>query len=296
VSVIAGSVVAATPASAQEQSSTMYISTVATTEQPAGEVHDVAMKKALAASVARGTTSSLQASKSTIQSGRSVKLTGKVTYGKGNAVVRTQAVTLESKSGTGWKTVASRSLSDDGVVTFTVKPSRSTTYRLTYAGAAPLAASVSPEQTVSVTAPPPPSPTGSSSSSRSSTSSSGWSSAAGTATGAKIVAAAAAHSGTPYSYGAGGPNAFDCSGLTQYVFRQFGVSLPHNAHAQLSYGRTVSKADALPGDLVFFLDGGHAYHVGIYAGGGYMIDAPRSGSTVGKHAIWSSNVVFRRMI
>ena len=110
---------------------------------------------------------------------------------------------------------------------------------------------------------------------------------AATGTGADIVAAAAVHIGKPYSYGAGGPNAFDCSGLTQYVFRQFGVSLPHNANAQLGYGRPVSRAEAAPGDLIIFLSGGHGYHAGIYAGGGYMIDAPGSGRTVGRASVWS---------
>jgi cell wall-associated NlpC family hydrolase len=119
---------------------------------------------------------------------------------------------------------------------------------------------------------------------------------AGSATGEAIVAAAAAESGKPYVYAAAGPNAFDCSGLVQYVFAQFGIALPHNAHAQMGYGTPVSAADAAPGDLIFFLDGGYAYHVGIYAGGGQMYDAPNSGSTVGLHSIWSTNVAFRRLV
>ena len=118
----------------------------------------------------------------------------------------------------------------------------------------------------------------------------------GSATGQAIVAAAAAESGKPYSYGAAGPNAFDCSGLVQYVLAQFGISLPHNAQAQMGYGTPVSAAEAVPGDLIFFLDGGYAYHVGIYAGGNQMYDAPNSGSTVGQHTIWTSNVAFRRLV
>ena len=53
---------------------------------------------------------------------------------------------------------------------------------------------------------------------------------------------------------------------------------------------------ANPGDLVVFVSGGHGYHVGIYAGGGYMYDAPRTGQTVGLHKIWSTNIVFRRVL
>jgi cell wall-associated NlpC family hydrolase len=58
----------------------------------------------------------------------------------------------------------------------------------------------------------------------------------------------------------------------------------------------VSAADAVPGDLMIFLDGGYGYHVGIYAGGNTMYDAPNSRSTVGRHTIWSTNVIFRRLV
>jgi cell wall-associated NlpC family hydrolase len=216
-----------------------------------------------------------------------VKLSGQVTYGVGGLAVRAQTVALEAKSGSTWKTVTSETLSDDGTVIFSVKPSSTTTYRLTYAGVGPLAPSVSSGQTVSVTAPAP--------SASSSGGSSGWSNVAATGTGADIVAAASVHIGKPYSFGAAGPNAFDCSGLTQYVFRQFGVSLPHNANAQMGYGRPVSRSEAAPGDLVFFVSGGHASHVGIYAGGGMMVHAPGSGRTVTRASVYSNNVVFRRM-
>ena len=304
VGVIAGSVVAATPASATQstQHSQVSASTLSTLSVPSTMVvskvvisarvaamQDLVRAKAAAVSAVRGTASTLSVSRGTIQAGRSVKLTGQVTYGAGALAVRAQAVALEAKSGSTWKTVTSETLSADGTVTFSVKPSRTTTYRLAYAGVGPLAPSVSSGQTVSVTAPPPPS--GSSSGG----SSVGWSNVAATGAGSDIVAAASVHIGKPYSYGAGGPNAFDCSGLTQYVFRQFGVSLPHNANAQLSYGRAVSRSAAAPGDLVFFLNGGRATHVGIYAGGGMMVHAPGSGRTVTRASVYSDNVVFRRL-
>jgi cell wall-associated NlpC family hydrolase len=114
--------------------------------------------------------------------------------------------------------------------------------------------------------------------------------------GARVVAAAARLEGRPYRYGAAGPSAFDCSGFTLYVFRQFGVYLPHKADSQRHYGRAVSRADARPGDLIVFLSGGYGYHAGIYAGGGYMWDSPHSGGYVGLHRIWSTNVVFRRLV
>jgi cell wall-associated NlpC family hydrolase len=270
----------------------LVLSKVVIAHRVAG-LQDLVAAKADAASVLGGTVSTLNASRRSVQAGRSVKLTGKVTLGGGAAIVSAQAVALEAKSGSAWKTVTSQALGADGMVTFAVKPDRTTTYRLAYAGIGVLTPSVSSGRTITVTAAAPAPSSGSSSTS--SASSAGWSNVAATGTGADIVAAAAVHIGKPYSYGASGPNAFDCSGLTSYVFRQFGVSLPHKANSQLAYGRPVSRADAAPGDLIIFLSDGYGYHVGIYAGGGYMIDAPGSGRTVGRHQIWSSNVVFRRL-
>jgi cell wall-associated NlpC family hydrolase len=249
---------------------------------------------------AMATQSELAADKMTILSGQSIVLVGRVTYGTGGKPFRGQPVRLEQGSGADWKTVGTALANADGSVTFTVKPATSTNYRLSYVGARAFAPSSSAVQSIGVKAPPPVvrrSPTTSSSS--------GWAPAGvsqigsngqTTGSGAAIVAAAAAQSGKPYIFGASGPNSFDCSGLTKFVYAQFGISLPHLANDQKGYGRPVSAADAAPGDLIFFLDGGYAYHVGIYAGGNQMIDAPRSGSTVGRHTIWSTNVTFRRLV
>lgn len=97
------------------------------------------------------------------------------------------------------------------------------------------------------------------------------------------IAAARAQLGKPYSWGASGPNSFDCSGLTAWAWRAAGVSLPHNAAAQQGFGRSVSRSDLQPGDLVFF--GSPAYHVGIYIGDGLMIHAPTTGDVVKTTAI-----------
>ncbi|HWG97888.1 MAG TPA: C40 family peptidase [Pilimelia sp.] len=111
--------------------------------------------------------------------------------------------------------------------------------------------------------------------------------------GTEVLAEASTLRGRPYRWGAAGPKAFDCSGLTRYVFRKFGKKLPHNANAQQRYGRAVPKSKAKVGDLVFFRQGTYAYHVGIYAGNGYIFDAPRPGQTVGKRKIWTAYVVRR---
>jgi len=98
--------------------------------------------------------------------------------------------------------------------------------------------------------------------------------------GIKVVLAAA-HSliGRPYRYGASGPDAFDCSGFTSYVWRAAGLELPHNSGAQYGSLPRVSLDDLLPGDLVFSGSGGVG-HVGLYVGGGQMINSPETGRRV----------------
>lgn len=83
--------------------------------------------------------------------------------------------------------------------------------------------------------------------------------------------------GVPYSWGANGPNSFDCSGLVKYVYAHFGISLPRTTYSQVAMGRSVSADQLQPGDLVFFRGAGH---VGIYIGGGQYIHAPQTGYTV----------------
>jgi len=112
--------------------------------------------------------------------------------------------------------------------------------------------------------------------------------------GSGVLAIASRYFGVPYRYGGTTPAGFDCSGFTRYVFHQVGVSLPRTANAQMGATRRVSRSSARAGDLVFFVSGGHAYHVGIFAGGNMMYDSPKPGRTVGKHVIWTSAVVFGR--
>jgi cell wall-associated NlpC family hydrolase len=78
---------------------------------------------------------------------------------------------------------------------------------------------------------------------------------------------AAAQKGDPYRYGAAGPNAFDCSGLTLYSYGKAGKTLPRTAQAQYNKTRRISSSNLQPGDLVFIGNSpGSIYHVGIYAG------------------------------
>ena len=86
--------------------------------------------------------------------------------------------------------------------------------------------------------------------------------------------------GKPYVYGATGPNSFDCSGLTLYVYNKFGVDISRTTYTQVSQGTKVNRSDLKPGDLVFFNTEGSISHVGIYIGDGDFIHAPRTGKPV----------------
>jgi len=86
--------------------------------------------------------------------------------------------------------------------------------------------------------------------------------------------------GKPYVYGATGPNAFDCSGLTQYVYNKFGIDISRTTYTQVGEGTKVNRSDLRAGDLVFFNTEGSISHVGIYIGNGAFIHAPRTGKPV----------------
>lgn len=97
---------------------------------------------------------------------------------------------------------------------------------------------------------------------------------------AKVVSFARKQIGDTYTAGGNGPNNFDCSGLTQFVFRvAANKELPHQSRAQYGKVSRIPKSKAQPGDLVFFFERG-AHHVGIYIGKGKMIDAVDEGRGV----------------
>ena len=100
----------------------------------------------------------------------------------------------------------------------------------------------------------------------------------GSASGNAIVSYAYQFIGTPYVYGATGPNSFDCSGFTSYVYRNSaGIDITRTTYSQIGVGTPVSYGDLQPGDLVFTYG---ADHVGIYVGGGQYIHAPQPGDSV----------------
>jgi cell wall-associated NlpC family hydrolase len=116
--------------------------------------------------------------------------------------------------------------------------------------------------------------------------------------GQRIITVAKRYVGTTrYVEGGSTPSSgFDCSGYTKYVYAQARVrTLPHSAEGQrrMSDMRRITRSQARPGDLVFYLSGGSAYHVAIYAGNGrqYAAATPRDG--IRYQAVWSSNVQYR---
>jgi|LSQX01.1.fsa_nt_gb cell wall-associated NlpC family hydrolase len=100
----------------------------------------------------------------------------------------------------------------------------------------------------------------------------------------KVIATAKSLIGTPYVYGGESPQegGFDCSGLTQYVYKQAGITLNRISSDQAKQGAAISYANIKPGDLVCFSFNmnGKVDHVGIYIGNGQMIHSPRTGETV----------------
>jgi cell wall-associated NlpC family hydrolase len=102
------------------------------------------------------------------------------------------------------------------------------------------------------------------------------------AIGQAVVDAGETKLGAPYVYAAGGPNAFDCSGVTRWAWMQLGVQLPHNSGAQWAAVERIALDQLEPGDLVFNWGGGGGPpgHVGIYVGDGMMIHSPNSSGVV----------------
>ena len=95
--------------------------------------------------------------------------------------------------------------------------------------------------------------------------------------GEQAVRAAETKLGSPYVYGAAGPDAFDCSGLVQWAYKQAGLNLPRTSYDQAAAGVAVAQSDLQVGDVISFYGGSHS---GIYAGNGNVIHASTAGQPV----------------
>jgi cell wall-associated NlpC family hydrolase len=110
------------------------------------------------------------------------------------------------------------------------------------------------------------------------------------ATAAAVLEIARRYVGVPYVWGGTTPAGFDCSGYTQYVYAQLGISLPRTSSGQRGAGVVVSAADARPGDLVW-----SPGHIGIYTGNGQHIAARRPGTPLSEGPLFP-NAIFIRVL
>jgi cell wall-associated NlpC family hydrolase len=246
---------------------TVALATPAAAAAPAPAVAPISLT-ALAAPASTATRVSISVSSTSITAYDPLAVWGRVYYGS-SSILRGETVVLQQYVGPGWRSVAWARANNSGYASYTIYPSGPANYRLYFGGAPGFAAAGSAAPAIKV---------------------------APATRASRVVAIAASKSGDWYVFGAAGPTVFDCSGLTMYAFKQVGINLPHLADAQKRYGVGVSAAQARPGDLIIFLSGGYGYHAGIYAGGGYMYDAPHEGATVGKHKIFGTNYIFRRLV
>ncbi|HZG93368.1 MAG TPA: NlpC/P60 family protein [Mycobacteriales bacterium] len=200
----------------------------------------------------------------TITKGTSATITTRLT--SGGAAVAGRSVTLFSYIGGAWYSRGTVATSATGYATFRYTPTASRTVAVLFRGDSRYARARSANFRITVV------------------------------TGNAILTEAARHQGKPYQYGAIGPDRFDCSGYTMYVYRRVGKSLPRTSSMQRGATRRIARSERRPGDLIFFHNSsGSVYHVGIYAGSGEFWASPRTGLTVRRRAIWSSSVSYGRL-
>ncbi len=175
--------------------------------------------------------------------------------------VRGHHVAVESLSGDGAWVYIGRLLTDDqGLAVGRLPFSRDTRVRSTFSGNARALPRTSPEAFVRFVT-----------------------------LGQRAVRIASQQAGKPYRYGAVGPNSFDCSGFTTYIYKtRLGKNIPRTSAQQAAALPRVAQSAKRPGDLLFFRTGGRVTHVGVYAGGNKMWAAPRTGKVVRLQTIYTS--------
>jgi len=111
-----------------------------------------------------------------------------------------------------------------------------------------------------------------------------------------VVAYASNFLGTPYVWGATGPQYFDCSGFMQYVYAHFGVNLSRTTFTQINEGSYVPRESLQAGDLIFFGTGSNPHHVGMYVGNNSYIHAPRTGDVIKISALTRGDYLTARRV
>jgi cell wall-associated NlpC family hydrolase len=235
---------------------------------PAASAATPVVTAAQAAAVKVRPTISNSLSSRTINYGGTVKVTAKLINPKTHKVVTSGSVRLQAYRNGKWSTWQTARVGSNGKVGLYGHPHITGLFRTQYTGSTSYLWQTSGAVKVTVR----------------------------TNNGAKILAEAKKHTGALYKFAAAGPSRFDCSGFTKYVYKKaVGKSLPHKANSQQKYGSAVSKGSKKVGDLIIFRSGSYGYHAAIYAGNGYMYDSPHTGARVGKHKIYGSNYVVRRL-
>lgn len=111
----------------------------------------------------------------------------------------------------------------------------------------------------------------------------------------RVITTGVRYLGTRYCHGGTTPRCFDCSGFTQFIYKQRGIDIPRIAQDQYRKAKKIKRSNAIKGDLVFFMHGGHVYHVGIYMGNNRVLHSPKPGRKVRVEYIWTKHVKFGRI-
>jgi len=230
---------------------------------------------------------SLSADHTTVQPNAPVVLTVKATEALGGSALAHQSVKIVVVDGPKWQATTTLTTDDQGQASITARLLSTTTLTAVFDGGNSLRPSVAGATTITIQQ------------RRSSDylDDAGIPSVIpGSSIGEKAVYLASLQKGKPYVYGAEGPYSFDCSGLVQYVFKQLGRNLPRTAESQYWATTHVAQSGKQPGDLIFYGSPGNIYHVGIYAGNGYMWAAPQTGGVVSLRPIYSSTYLVGRVM
>ncbi|WP_018635119.1 C40 family peptidase [Parafrankia elaeagni] len=229
----------------------------------------------------------LSADNSTVAPNAPVVLTVRAQEASG-APLSNQQVRIVVVNGPKWQTSTALTTDANGQAQVTARLLTTTTITAVFDGTSALRPSVAGSATITIKAPVAPRPAPISQAIPSVI--------PGSSIGEKAVYLASLQKGKPYVWGAEGPYSFDCSGLVQYVFKQLGRSLPRTAQGQYNASTRVPQSGKRPGDLIFYGTEGDIYHVGIYAGNGYMWAAPQTGGVVSLRPIYSSTYKVGRIM
>jgi len=248
---------------------------------------------ALAAEIANPTpqftTLTLTPDKKTINANDQVTFTAHAAAATTGAPVADEQVKIVVVTGSRWSTSTILRTDDAGDARVSARLLSTTTITAVFDGNVALRPSVADAATVVVRSPT--ASPGSEPGGRSSTTT-----IPDSTIGAKAVYLASLQAGKPYVWGATGPNAFDCSGFVQYIYKHLSRYLPRTAQQQYNSTLHVPQSAKQPGDLIFFGTPDNITHIGIYAGNGYMWAAPRTGDVVKFEPIYTSHYYVGRVL